>query len=127
MGAEETPETAAAGDDDSVEDYMRKLLARMRGVPEEEVSMPETPAPAGTPAAAASPQLNAQSAVEAASPVRQATAVPSAEEEPFDMDSFVPRVAAPEQVQNLAAMRELANSSARTAIRLSCQRMPRCR
>lgn len=109
---------AGGGDDDSVEDYMRKLLARMRGVPEEEVSMPETPvAPTpSAPAATATPAGKLQTPAETTMPA--ATGAEEGEE-PFDMDNYVPRVAAPEQVQNLAAMRELANSSARTAIHKS--------
>ncbi len=37
----------------------------------------------------------------------------------FDPEKYVPRVLAPEAAGNLAAMRELANSSARTAINVS--------
>ena len=57
LGDGELAAGAGEEDDASVEDYMRKLLARMRGVPEEEVAIPESaapqPAPAPRPAAVA--------------------------------------------------------------------------
>jgi hypothetical protein len=47
---------------------------------------------------------------------------PVAEEEPFDPAKYIPRSTAPELASNLAAMRELANSSARGAIDTSKKR-----
>ena len=42
--------------------------------------------------------------------------------QPFDPESFVPRGIAQEKPRDLAAMRELANTSARSAIQLSARR-----
>lgn len=126
-------ETASAddGEDSSVEDYMRKLLARMRGTPEEDI--PEAPKPA--PVAAPKPipqhtsqptsQPNLTAAANGPSDMPVSASPPTTESfgsdgtEPFDPDKYVPRTTAPEKVRNLAAMRELANSSARTAIHKS--------
>lgn len=116
-------------EDDSVEDYMRKLLARMRGVPEESAELtPATPAPPQSNTKAAE-KATPQSTVETESNVggaprttvaRSKTEVDSLEvTEPFDPEKYMPRALAPERTQSLAAMRELANSSARTAIHRS--------
>ncbi len=119
-------------EDDSVEEYMRKLLARMRGVPESEVKLPAskpTPAaPATTPAASRAPTTRPSSRPTEASslPERPTTNTATATgpfavdaTEPFDPEKYMPRVHAPERSKSLAAMRELANSSARTAIHKS--------
>ncbi len=109
-------------EDDSVEDYMRKLLARMRGVPEEEVEVPKAkPAPAPTQSAMAAKTATASSVAAAMNSNQpRITASVSAEvTEPFDPEKYMPRALAPEHSSGMAAMRELANSSARTAIHKS--------
>ncbi|MFN3192204.1 MAG: hypothetical protein ACE361_16955 [Aureliella sp.] len=119
-------------EDGSVEDYMKKLLARMRGVPEDEVEVPGAPE---EPNAAASPAPAAQgptkpapgSDLDKAASLMDLVSEPNseaetAEEEKMSFDNFTPRVSAPEQTQSLAAMRELANSSARTAIHRSTRK-----
>lgn len=123
-----------SSEDDSVEDYMRKLLARMRGVPEEAVEIAKpAPAPAPAPAAASRPTESANASGKATESFQSQTSagprttvrapkteVDSVEStEPFDPEKYVPRALAPERTTSLAAMRELANSSARTAIHKS--------
>lgn len=111
------------GEDASVEDYMRKLLARMRGTPEDEVPVVPKPAPVAAPAPTPTPPPTAQVTEPSEAPLAESR--PTTETfssdgtEPFDPDKYVPRTTAPEKIRNLAAMRELANSSARTAIHKS--------
>ncbi len=118
----ETEVESDESEDDSVEDYMKKLLARMRGVPEDEVEMPQ---PQATPKPVSSVPARETVRAEAAPATVRNTESPitvHAEEEgtkPFDPTKYMPRALAPEHSQNLAAMRELANSSARTAIHKS--------
>ena len=125
-------------EDDSVEEYMRKLLARMRGVPEDEVELPKSvagaaahrPTTSAAPAAAAHPRAHIERPLpaqetESEAPVTTspATQPVSAEvTEPFDPEKYMPRALAPERSKSLAAMRELANSSARTAIHRSTRK-----
>ncbi|MEZ6136616.1 MAG: hypothetical protein R3C53_17100 [Pirellulaceae bacterium] len=119
----------AEEEEDSVEDYMRKLLARMRGVPEEEIVLPsEKSAQVATqpPASPAAPVSRPAPLTASLRPERKLegrkTEGPATVSEtnevtaPFDPEKYVPRVIAPEANQNMAAMRELANSTARTAI-----------
>lgn len=121
---------SSSSEDDSVEDYMRKLLARMRGVPEEEVEIAK---PASSEAAAARPTEPAHAISKATESYQPQTSAgprttiraPKTDvdqvgsTEPFDPEKYVPRALAPERTTSLAAMRELANSSARTAIHKS--------
>ena len=53
--------------------------------------------------------------------MKSASAIAPLPEEPFDFATYIPRTA-PELTANLAAMRELANTSARTAIDSSSKR-----
>jgi hypothetical protein len=106
------PSAGGSGDDEeSIEAYMSRLLQRVRGdsageapkfvmpsstpVEEPVAAQPATPAPAATPAVAA---------------------------EPVDPESFMPRSHAPEVNSDLAAMRELANSAAKSAITTHAKR-----
>lgn len=126
--AESQEQATEAAGDASVEDYMRKLLARMRGVPEDEVELPESPRPVSSPQPQApKPQAAAESPA-VAQPAAHLTerqtvgtteALTAEPTEPFDPEKYMPRALAPERSRNLAAMRELANSSARTAIHKS--------
>ncbi|MGE3777139.1 MAG: hypothetical protein AB7F89_08150, partial [Pirellulaceae bacterium] len=93
------PARPAQGDDDSIEAYMERLLDRMRG---------GAPAPATVPVAAPSdrkPISEIELAVE--KPTSSAS-------QPLAPDEYVPRSHAPELNANLAAMREIANSTRRT-------------
>ncbi len=117
-------------EDDSVEDYMRKLLARMRGVPEEEIEIAKpAPATSTTPAPTMSTTASSKATesfqTKPTAGPRSTVLAPKTEvdsigsTEPFDPEKYVPRALAPERTTSLAAMRELANSSARTAIHKS--------
>lgn len=107
--------------DESVEDYMRRLLARMRGVSEGDVTLPS--AEATKPASAVVPKDPS-----VAQPAAMTTSKAEGEQlseawtEPFDPDNYVPRGSAPEKNRDLNALRELANTSARSAIQVSARR-----
>jgi predicted nucleic acid-binding Zn-ribbon protein len=89
------------GEEDSIEEYMNQLLARVgSGKP---YSPPATPAP--KPVAPTAPAVDATPVYEEPEPDK------------LQPHEFVPRSQAPEQNNNsLRAMRELANQSARSAI-----------
>lgn len=140
----------AGEDDDSVEDYMRKLLARMRGSLEDEVELTKTETPAkqvrvekSSLSAVATRTATESAALTASRATAETTAnnsetIGSSERttafspkteldsldvtEPFDPEKYTPRVVAPERMQSMAAFRELANSSARTAIHRSVRK-----
>jgi hypothetical protein len=99
----------SAGDDeeDSIDDYMARLLQRMRGGAASEVT-----ASMHKPTAAAYQQANEEKAQVKARADEEAakTAKPKRE--------YV-HTPAPEKTANLAAMRELANSTARSAVQTS--------
>ncbi|HTN74624.1 MAG TPA: FHA domain-containing protein [Pirellulaceae bacterium] len=108
------PPVTPAEDDDSIESYMQRLLMRVSGDNESTRAMSKP----------TSPELKAAEA-----PV-QMESIPSRshEEHPhktLDFNNFVPRSSAPEQAKNLAAMRDLANSTARGAIDASSKRRSR--
>src|SRR5262249_2724536 len=95
---------------DSIEDYMQQLLQRVRG------DGPSTTGNSGTSMvyrAAAAPQTPPGELV-----VKKSTplVLPNAELPPVKAEEYVPRSSAAERNVNLAAMRELANSQARSAI-----------
>jgi hypothetical protein len=102
------PKPVSAGEEeDSIESYMKRLLQRVSG---------DDTAPRWTPPSeAASP--SASDDAPAPTPSK-----PTVEAEAFDPKTYVPRSTAPELNANLAAMRELANSSARSAIDTSSKR-----
>ena len=117
--------------EESVEDYMKRLMARMRGGSVEEEAKPAAPATSN-----ASPSATAPSSLGIASkaPSDSISAfgkvpLPSAITErnstttaPFNPEEYVPKALAPEKTRNMAAMRELANTSARSAIQVSARR-----
>ncbi|MFO1064032.1 MAG: hypothetical protein U0892_09230 [Pirellulales bacterium] len=112
-------EEAGEESEESVEDYMRRLLARMRGVSESEVQMPAVQT--------SEPARNEQRSMRSeATPerVEEESDGPVSESwtAPFDPQSYVPKIAAPEKTKDLNAMRELANTSARSAIQVSARR-----
>lgn len=101
-------------DDDSIEAYMNRLLRRVQGQSESE--------PAAKPTAPRTQVVEPKR-----EPVRQSIPEPEEAEASTSksevMNSpYVPRSQAPERNSNLAAMRELANSSARTAIAASARK-----
>jgi hypothetical protein len=100
---------AAAEEEDSIESYMTRLLQRVSGDSEA--------APRWTPPA--DPDAPPSAPVAAAS----VSAPPTVEAEAFDPKTYVPRSTAPELNANLAAMRALANSTARDAIDTSSKRV----
>ncbi len=105
--------------DESVEDYMRRLLARMRGVSESEVTLPGLDQPKAPAEPARPSQVAADKSADASA---IAEPISDAWTEPFDPDKYVPRGAAPEKNRDLNALRELANNSARSAIQVSARR-----
>lgn len=104
-------------EDDSVEAYMKNLLARMRGAPENVV---EEPAPVVAPPPSYAPTR--PSPYELRNAMREEQIGLPEELEPMDLDSYVPLTNAPEKSKNISALRELANSTARTAIHKSTRR-----
>lgn len=103
-------------DEESVEAYMKNLLARMRGDSVEVPASAPTPAPSQAPATP-----TRQSPYE----LRQAMRMQPDEgdqSEPMDLDTYVPLTNAPEKGKNISALRDLANSTARTAIHKSTRR-----
>jgi hypothetical protein len=121
--SDETPPTSRmAGDDSdvSIEDYMSKLMQRVRGKSEDEL-----PTPKRKPAAA--PPKPSPAAVSKPTPAQREAlgehVVTEAPSKPLEtLRSLPTRAVAPEQSGSLQAMRELANQSARTAIDTSAQR-----
>ena len=97
-------------DNDSIDDYMAQLLQRMRS------PGGQAAAPASKPAAGASrtpAEADAPAAGETATSVPAAAEPPPGRRKPAQMS---PMAVAPEKHGDLAAMRELANMSAKTAL-----------
>ena len=111
-------EPAAGGGDseESIEDYMARLLQRVRGSDEDPASI-SAGTPAKEPAATISPNTADKSAEEAADNSENETQDP---DEPAA--EYTPRKQAPELSSNMDALRELANESARAAIDSSVRR-----
>jgi hypothetical protein len=103
-------------EDDSVEAYMKSLLARMRGESAEQPE-PPPPVPAAPVVSGYAPSEPSQQ-----SAARQAAEIAANSKEPatpFDFENYVPLTNAPEKGKNISALRDLANSTARTAIHKS--------
>ncbi len=75
--------------DESVEDYMRRLLARMRGVSESEVTLPGTPSNAPA-SAVVSKEPSAVKPAPVAQAANENEPLSEAWTEPFDPDNYVP-------------------------------------
>lgn len=88
-------------DEESIEKYMERLMQRVRG------DSTSAPRPAVMPVL--------QKQLEEPPAAGPAENLP-AEQDPVKPEEYLPRSPAPEQSANLAAMRELANTAARTAI-----------
>jgi outer membrane murein-binding lipoprotein Lpp len=102
---------AESGEDDSIESYMAALLARSRG----EAAPPSLIVPQKKYAQQSEPEPRVFAEVKAVEPKKEAQPTLKAEE-------YRPRSQAPEQANKLAAMRELANESARSAIDVSIKK-----
>ncbi|MFO0939771.1 MAG: hypothetical protein U0930_03300 [Pirellulales bacterium] len=103
-------------DEESVEAYMKNLLARMRGdsVAAPDIAPTQSPVPVSVAPARQSPYE-----------LRQAMRMQPDEGEqvePMDLENYVPLTNAPEKSQNISALRDLANTTARTAIHKSTRR-----
>ncbi len=110
-GSEPTGDSSSAedADDASIEEYMSHLLKRVRGDDDGYVPVPREETPVEQPSLAADQNpLVANGFGDA-----------EIEDDKLRPDQFVPRRSAPEETSNLAAMRELANNSARSAISVS--------
>lgn len=110
--------SATEEDDESIEDYMARLMIRVRGEVEEAeanagIAMPRPIASHAGPMPSSS---SAHTQTEAESPMeeRPEETVPSEPTAPSD--AYLPHNSAPEKASNLAAMREIANASARSHI-----------
>lgn len=123
-----SPATAEATeeDEDSIEAYMNRLLRRVQGQSETETvgsnPVSQTVEPTVNRASVASTRVTAtptaETMAEPVSPNQTTQSSPNA----LADSPYVPRSQAPERSSNLAAMRELANSSARTAIATSARK-----
>lgn len=108
----DTPESVEADEEESIEEYMARLLKRVRGDEDSSLSQPVT-------------RANDSSSPE---PVAAEPSVESPQQPSFvaeltgESSEFRPRSQPPELSTNLQAMRELANESARTAIDSSARR-----
>jgi hypothetical protein len=120
---EEESSSAEPGSDseeESIEEYMQRLLQRVRGdsgAPQPAVAETKSPARKNT----GGPTKPGQSRVAASLGIELEPAV-EASVEPLTNESFVPRQQAPEQRGELDALRELANSNARRALSRSDHR-----
>ena len=113
----EREEVQENAEEESIEDYMQRLLNRVRGEAETSPVATQAKVPATV-----SPVKNTQatptkprSRVAAAMGLEMEESLPPAEER-LSEELFVPRQQAPEQRNDLAALRELANTNARRAI-----------
>jgi hypothetical protein len=106
----ESPDESQAEEDESIDDYMTRLLERVRQTagPESGPTRPdpsrERPAP--EPISPQTPPERADSPAPAPEPVSQ----------PSESPGLTPRAVAPERSVDLSAMRDLANLSAQAAI-----------
>ncbi len=115
--------SAESGEEESIEDYMKRLMARMRGGSVEDEPKPAAPAPAvASVAPVSSSSSDSMSSPKIALPSSITERASSTTTGPFDPEEYVPKALAPEKTRNMAAMRELANTSARSAIQVSARR-----
>ncbi len=130
-GEPSSAEEESEEDEESIEDYMKRLMARMRGDSEPitpgiaKKSEPVTPPPQPTAHAVARDPSTVRPPArktEVASSTERRTGVGAATTAAFNPDEYVPKALAPEKSRNMAAMRELANNSARSAIQVSTRR-----
>jgi hypothetical protein len=112
--AASTDESEDESQEESIEEYMQRLLHRVR------TGSDSAPSPASSsraPASVSTPTSSGKSRVAASLGLDVEKANPQPETlAPLTQESFVPRQQAPEQRNDLTALRELANSNARRAI-----------
>ena len=95
-----------AEEEDSIEAYMNRLLNRVQGTPSSDASPTQS-----------TPLVESDEAEEKTYDTNKATTDVGATMPPIEPDApLVPRSQAPERNSDLSAMRELANSSARSAV-----------
>jgi hypothetical protein len=110
--AESEPEA-----EDSIEDYMAMLLQRVRGDGRGTSGKPAAPRVSPRPAPAPAPSKKPAAKKPAAAGVTIVLGEAEASDGPkITAEEFIPRSLAPERIDRLAAMREVANVSARSAI-----------
>ncbi len=111
----EEPQESA--EEESIEDYMQRLLNRVRGEAENSpaATQPKIPATVAPPKTVPTPLTKPRSRVAASMGLEMEETLPPVEER-LSEELFVPRQQAPEQRNDLAALRELANTNARRAI-----------
>ena len=111
-------------EEESIEDYMKRLMARMRGGSVEEESKASTASASSNSAVTPSkPQTETTNAAgKIALPAAATERSNASTTSPFNPEEYVPKALAPEKTRNMAAMRELANTSARSAIQVSARR-----
>jgi hypothetical protein len=103
-------------EEESIEDYMQRLLNRVRGETENKPVATQAKIPATVaPKPLQSTPTKPRSRVAAAMGLEMEESLPTLDER-LDEELFVPRQQAPEQRNDLAALRELANTNARRAI-----------
>ncbi len=114
---EETEEEVSDGDkEESIEDYMARLLQRVKGMPESDASPTKTSSNATKPIETiASPTTSREQSRKEDSQVFSSD-VPVVKPNDIKPGEFAPRQVAPEKAANLAALRNLANDTARQAI-----------
>ncbi|MDX1927525.1 MAG: hypothetical protein SFV81_13470 [Pirellulaceae bacterium] len=113
--------SAESGEEESIEDYMKRLMARMRGGSLEDEPKP-APAPAVSVAPAPTQPADSMSSSKLPLPGAATERASVSTTGPFNPEEYVPKALAPEKTRNMAAMRELANTSARSAIQVSARR-----
>jgi hypothetical protein len=114
------PTAPASDDDDSIDDYMRKLMQRVRGTSTNE----DNPIPARKPTLAAMVSETADE--DRNQPAQEETVeAPPAKQEMLRDLSELRRGPAPEVMTNMGALRQLANQSARHAIDVAASRQSR--
>jgi hypothetical protein len=110
----------------SVEDYMNSLLARMRGEAPPAKGAPSQVNTTKSSAAQSSPAQHSLPALTNSHSLNDAVGSqhedPPAALEALDLDNYVSLTKAPEKSKNINAMRELANSSARQAVHKSTRK-----
>ena len=111
----EEPQESA--EEESIEDYMQRLLNRVRGEAESSPAATQSkiPATVAPPKTVSTPTTKPRSRVAASMGLEMEESLPPVEER-LSEELFVPRQQAPEQRNDLAALRELANTNARRAI-----------
>ena len=116
----ETPENGETEDEAALTEYMSKLMQRVRGEPELASPVVATPTLPVAPVSVEEPKNEAACTLKTSniSEVAVVEPEPKATEEhvPFSWDETKPKLSLPERQGNYESLRNLANSSARTAL-----------